>query len=92
MTADGHDLIAAAISDPGHWTPRGDDYEESLPSWEARAVVLALTTKLSVEQRIKVLDVKTELRRYPDRWQMVRLRRAVGGGWYVKDSIEVTDV
>lgn len=35
---------------------------------------------------------KTELRRYPDRWQMVRLRRAVGGGWYVKDSIEVTDV
>lgn len=35
-------LLAAAISDPGHWTPRGDNYEERLIDWEARSVLLAL--------------------------------------------------
>lgn len=35
---------------------------------------------------------RTELRRYEDHWRMVRLRRAViGGGWYIKDSMEVPD-
>lgn len=31
--------------------------------------------------------VRTELRRYPDCLVMVRMRRAVPGGWYVRDSV-----
>lgn len=44
-------LIAAAISDPGHWTPRGDDYEERLIDWSARAVLLALASEEWVVRR-----------------------------------------
>ncbi len=32
---------------------------------------------------------RTELRRYPDRWETVYLRPRVGGGWYVRNSIAV---
>jgi hypothetical protein len=32
---------------------------------------------------------RSELRRYADRYEAVRLRPRVGGGWYVRDSIEV---
>jgi hypothetical protein len=30
---------------------------------------------------------RIELRRYPDRWVMVRLRPKVGGGWYIRESM-----
>lgn len=40
-TAD-ENLIRRAISDPGQFLPRGDDYEERIVSWSARAVVAAL--------------------------------------------------
>lgn len=42
MSDDLHKRLVQAIADPGHWTPRGDDYSESIPSWGARAVVIAL--------------------------------------------------
>lgn len=31
--------IARAISDPGAFTPRGDDHKEPIPAWSARAVL-----------------------------------------------------
>ncbi|WP_327738396.1 hypothetical protein OG749_36040 [Streptomyces nojiriensis] len=34
--------IAAAISDPGLITPRGDDYRESLNAWRTRAIMCVL--------------------------------------------------
>lgn len=36
------DLIRRAISDPGQFLPRGDNYTEAIPAWSARAVVAAL--------------------------------------------------
>lgn len=35
-------LIRGAIADPGRYTARADNYRESLPNWQARAVVAAL--------------------------------------------------
>ncbi len=40
-----HALIAHAISDPGAFTPRGQNYEEPIIAWVARAVFKALTEK-----------------------------------------------
>ena len=34
-----------AISDPGAYTPRGDNYNEHLLDWQVRAVALALEAK-----------------------------------------------
>lgn len=39
-TAAAEDVIRRAIADPS--VPRGGDYAESLPSWQARAVLAAL--------------------------------------------------
>jgi hypothetical protein len=32
--------VRLRISDPGAFTPRGDDYTEPIPAWSARAVLL----------------------------------------------------
>ena len=43
--ADLHQLIAQAISDPGAFLPRGDDFREPIVAWGARAVMKALREK-----------------------------------------------
>jgi hypothetical protein len=40
-------LIRTAINDPGQFTKRADDYTESIGSWGARAVVIALAASRS---------------------------------------------
>lgn len=42
-TPDVERVIRKAIHDPGQHVPRGDNYTEPLPSWQAREVVAALT-------------------------------------------------
>jgi hypothetical protein len=51
-----HKRIVQAIADPGHFTARADDYTESIPSWGARAVVIALGIgpKMSEEVRVAI--------------------------------------
>ena len=36
------DAIRLAISDPGSFVGRGDNYTESIPSWQTRAVLALL--------------------------------------------------
>jgi hypothetical protein len=42
-TPDVEQIIRRAIHDPGQHVPRGDNYREPMPSWQAREVVAALT-------------------------------------------------
>jgi hypothetical protein len=39
------DTAIQAFCDPGHFTKRGDNYEESLYDWQRRAVRIALAEK-----------------------------------------------
>ncbi|MGA4864163.1 hypothetical protein ACPB9J_16100 [Streptomyces lavendulocolor] len=45
-----HRLLRLAISDPGAITPRGDNYEEPLLDWQARAVATAFDIDLSTHR------------------------------------------
>lgn len=39
-----HRIVLRAIADPGHFTPRGDNYDEPLVMWQRRAVLHALAS------------------------------------------------
>lgn len=40
------ELLATAISDPGAYTPRGNDYQEPIAEWGARAVAAMLVKEM----------------------------------------------
>lgn len=43
------DIIRRAVSDPGSIVPRGDNYEEPIPHWSARAVIEILQVTHGVD-------------------------------------------
>lgn len=49
--------LRRAIGDPGSFTPRGDNYEEPIVRWEARAALLALLS-LPVEDRMAAMGMR----------------------------------
>lgn len=55
------DVDATALfrpsADPGAYTPRGDNYEEPLYQWQARAIVIALR-QMPVEKRMELAGMR----------------------------------
>lgn len=66
--------LRLAISDPGAYTPRGDNYNEHLLDWQVRAVALALEAQ----------PVRHDLT-YPRDKQWATTRAECSCGWHGHD-------
>lgn len=79
-----HRRLVQAIADPGHWTPRGDNYEESITSWSARAVVLAL----AVDEPADFQESRTDWATWAAVYKMGRDDAMTALGWERKRASE----